>query len=147
MGVRLPFAVGAKAARPGTQDHLPARRRLLRPERDGARHRSAPQLPLLCIVSLNGGWTADPEGNKPGRYLGYTRYDIMAVPSADRFDTSRRCSGAPADLILLLFSAGERPGDRPKKMPTSSQICPRPLAGVMRLRRGGAVLRLRWVRS
>jgi thiamine pyrophosphate-dependent acetolactate synthase large subunit-like protein len=36
------------------------------------------KLPLLCIFSLNGGWTADPEGNKPGRDLGYTRYDIMA---------------------------------------------------------------------
>jgi thiamine pyrophosphate-dependent acetolactate synthase large subunit-like protein len=35
-------------------------------------------LPSLCIISLNGGWTADPEGNKPGRDLGYTRYDIMA---------------------------------------------------------------------
>jgi hypothetical protein len=33
---------------------------------------------LLCIISLNDGWTADPEGNKPGRDLGYTRYDIMA---------------------------------------------------------------------
>jgi thiamine pyrophosphate-dependent acetolactate synthase large subunit-like protein len=49
----------------------------------GDRWRSAPhrvrhQLPLLCIISLNGGWTADPEGNKPGRDLGYTRYDIMA---------------------------------------------------------------------
>ncbi len=31
----------------------------------------------MCIVSLNGGWTADPEGTKPGRYLGYTCYDIM----------------------------------------------------------------------
>ena len=36
------------------------------------------KLPLLCIISLNGGWTADPEGNKPGRYLGYTRYGKMA---------------------------------------------------------------------
>lgn len=27
---------------------------------------------------MNGGSTADPEGNEPGRYLGYTRYDIMA---------------------------------------------------------------------
>jgi thiamine pyrophosphate-dependent acetolactate synthase large subunit-like protein len=36
------------------------------------------KLPLLCIISLNGGWTADPERNKPGRDLGYTRYDIMA---------------------------------------------------------------------
>jgi thiamine pyrophosphate-dependent acetolactate synthase large subunit-like protein len=31
----------------------------------------------MCIASLNGGWTADPEGTKPGRYLGYTRYDIV----------------------------------------------------------------------
>jgi thiamine pyrophosphate-dependent acetolactate synthase large subunit-like protein len=36
------------------------------------------KLPLLCVISLNGGWTADPEGNKPGRYLGYTRYGKMA---------------------------------------------------------------------
>jgi hypothetical protein len=36
------------------------------------------KLPLLCIISLNGGWTADPERNKPGRDLGYTRYDKMA---------------------------------------------------------------------
>ena len=45
----------------------------------GRRHTAVRhKLPLLCIISLNGGWTADPEGNKPGRDLGYTRYDIMA---------------------------------------------------------------------
>ncbi len=32
-----------------------------------------------CVISLNGGWTADPQRNKPGRDLGYTRYDIMAA--------------------------------------------------------------------
>jgi hypothetical protein len=32
------------------------------------------KLPLLCVI----GWTADPERNKPGRDLGYTRYDKMA---------------------------------------------------------------------
>jgi thiamine pyrophosphate-dependent acetolactate synthase large subunit-like protein len=36
------------------------------------------KLPLLCVISLNGGWTADLEGNKLGRYLGHTRYDKMA---------------------------------------------------------------------
>jgi thiamine pyrophosphate-dependent acetolactate synthase large subunit-like protein len=36
------------------------------------------KLTLLCVISLNGGWTADPERNKPGRDLGYTRYDKMA---------------------------------------------------------------------
>ena len=36
------------------------------------------KLPLLCVISLNGGWTAEPQGIKPGRYLGYARYDKMA---------------------------------------------------------------------
>jgi hypothetical protein len=35
-------------------------------------------MPLLCVISLNGGWTADPERNKPGRDLAYTRYDKIA---------------------------------------------------------------------
>jgi thiamine pyrophosphate-dependent acetolactate synthase large subunit-like protein len=35
-------------------------------------------IPILVVVSLNGGWTADPERNKPGRNLGYTRFDKMA---------------------------------------------------------------------
>jgi hypothetical protein len=32
---------------------------------------------LLCIISLKGGWTADPEGNKPGRDLGYTPVQML----------------------------------------------------------------------
>jgi len=36
------------------------------------------QLPVLVVVSLNGGWTADPQRNKPGREPGYTRYDKLA---------------------------------------------------------------------
>jgi thiamine pyrophosphate-dependent acetolactate synthase large subunit-like protein len=28
---------------------------------------------VVCVVSLNGGWTADPDRDKPGRELGYTR--------------------------------------------------------------------------
>jgi thiamine pyrophosphate-dependent acetolactate synthase large subunit-like protein len=35
-------------------------------------------LPVLVVISLNGGWTADPNRDKPGRDLGYTRYDRMA---------------------------------------------------------------------
>lgn len=34
-------------------------------------------LPVLVVISLNGGWTADPDNVKPGRYLGYTRFDRM----------------------------------------------------------------------
>src|SRR5258708_27413738 len=78
MGVGLPFAVGAKAAKPGTQ--------VICLHGDGSFGQNAMELdtavrhklPLLCIISLNGGWTADPERDKPGRDLGYTRYDIMA---------------------------------------------------------------------
>jgi acetolactate synthase-1/2/3 large subunit len=36
------------------------------------------KLPVLVVISLNGGWTADPEKKKPGRDLGYTRFDKMA---------------------------------------------------------------------
>jgi thiamine pyrophosphate-dependent acetolactate synthase large subunit-like protein len=36
------------------------------------------KLPILVVISLNGGWTADLQRNKPGRNLGYTRYDKMA---------------------------------------------------------------------
>src|SRR5204863_9678730 len=35
-------------------------------------------VPVLAVVSNNGGWTGDPEGNKPGRNLGHLRYDRMA---------------------------------------------------------------------
>jgi thiamine pyrophosphate-dependent acetolactate synthase large subunit-like protein len=35
-------------------------------------------IPVLVVISLNGGWTADPNRDKPGRDLGYTRYDKMA---------------------------------------------------------------------
>ena len=33
---------------------------------------------MLVVISLNGGWTADPKKEKIGRDLGYTRYDKMA---------------------------------------------------------------------
>src|SRR6266478_10092510 len=78
MGVGLPFAVGAKAAKPEAQ--------VICLHGDGSFGQNAMELdtavrhklPLLCVISLNGGWTADPERNKPGRDLGYTRYDKMA---------------------------------------------------------------------
>src|SRR3989441_10915064 len=31
-----------------------------------------------ALPIYNGGWTADPQGSKPGRNLGYTRYDKVA---------------------------------------------------------------------
>jgi thiamine pyrophosphate-dependent acetolactate synthase large subunit-like protein len=35
------------------------------------------KIPLLIVISLNGGWTSDPAREKPGRDLGYTRCDKM----------------------------------------------------------------------
>ena len=78
MGVGLPFALGAKLAKPDKQVvclHGDGSFGLNAMELDTAvRHK----LPVLVVISLNGGWTADPKREKPGRDLGYTRYDKMA---------------------------------------------------------------------
>ena len=78
MGVGLPFALGAKLAKPDAQVicvHGDGSFGLNAMELDTAvRHK----LPVLVVISLNGGWTADPNRDKPGRDLGYTRYDRMA---------------------------------------------------------------------
>jgi thiamine pyrophosphate-dependent acetolactate synthase large subunit-like protein len=78
MGVGLPFALGAKVAKPETQVicvHGDGSFGLNAMELDTAvRH----NIPVLVVISLNGGWTADPNRDKPGRDLGYTRYDQMA---------------------------------------------------------------------
>ncbi len=78
MGVGLPFGLGAKLAKPDKQVivvHGDGSFGINALELDTAvRHR----IPVLVVVSLNGGWTADPKGDKPGRQLGYTRFDKMA---------------------------------------------------------------------
>jgi thiamine pyrophosphate-dependent acetolactate synthase large subunit-like protein len=78
MGVGLPFGVGAKAGKPDHKVvvlHGDGSFGLNAMELDTAvRH----DLPVLVVISLNGGWTADPEKKKPGRDLGYTRFDRMA---------------------------------------------------------------------
>jgi thiamine pyrophosphate-dependent acetolactate synthase large subunit-like protein len=78
MGVGLPFGLGAKAAKPDKQVlvlHGDGSFGLNAMELDTA---ARWKLPVVTVVSLNGGWTVDPDGNKPGRDLGYTRYDKMA---------------------------------------------------------------------
>jgi len=78
MGVGLPFGLGAKIAKPDTQ--------VIVVHGDGSFGLNAMELDtavrhginILVVISLNGGWTADPDGTKPGRDLGYTRYDKMA---------------------------------------------------------------------
>ena len=78
MGVGLPFGIGAKLAKPDKQVivvHGDGSFGLNALELDTAvRH----NIPILVVISLNGGWTADPQGDKPGRNLGYTRFDRMA---------------------------------------------------------------------
>lgn len=78
MGVGMPFGVGAKIACPDKQVivvHGDGSFGLNAMELDTAvRHKA----PLLVVISLNGGWTADPKHEKVGRDLGYTRYDKMA---------------------------------------------------------------------
>jgi acetolactate synthase-1/2/3 large subunit len=78
MGVGLPFGVGAKVARPDNQ--------VLVLHGDGSFGLNAMELdtcarfkiPVVTVVSLNGGWTADPNRDKTGRELGYTKFHQMA---------------------------------------------------------------------
>jgi len=78
MGVGLPFGLGAKVACPDKQVivvHGDGSFGLNAMELDTAvRHK----IPVLVVISLNGGWTADPKKEKTGRDLGFTRYDKMA---------------------------------------------------------------------
>ncbi len=78
MGVGLPFAIGAKVAKPNAQVvvlHGDGSYGINANEIDTAvRHK----IPIIAVISNNGGWTADPQQNKPGRNLGYTRYDKVA---------------------------------------------------------------------
>ncbi|MGH3320306.1 MAG: thiamine pyrophosphate-binding protein [Streptosporangiaceae bacterium] len=77
MGVGLPFGLGAKVAMPDKQVvvlHGDGSFGLNGLEVDTAvRH----QLPVLCVISNNGGWTA-ADKFKAGRELGFSRYDEMA---------------------------------------------------------------------
>ena len=101
MGVGLPFGIGAKAGKPDHKVvvlHGDGSFGLNAMELDTAvRHK----LPVLVVISLNGGWTADPDQNKPGRNLGYTRFDLMAQALG--------CHGeyveAPADIRPALERA------------------------------------------
>ncbi|OGA14395.1 MAG: hypothetical protein A3H32_01475 [Betaproteobacteria bacterium RIFCSPLOWO2_02_FULL_63_19] len=78
MGVGLPFGLGVKVAHQDKQVlvlHGDGSFGLNAMELDtAARHK----INVVCVVSLNGGWTADTQGAKPGRDLGFTRFDKMA---------------------------------------------------------------------
>jgi thiamine pyrophosphate-dependent acetolactate synthase large subunit-like protein len=78
MGVGLPLGVGAKLAAP--------ERQVVVLHGDGSFGMNAMEfdtavrhgVPVLVVISLNGGWTGDPDRAKPGRDLAYTRYDRIA---------------------------------------------------------------------
>jgi thiamine pyrophosphate-dependent acetolactate synthase large subunit-like protein len=78
MGVGLPFGLGAKVAKPDKQ--------VLVLHGDGSFGLNAMELdtaarfniPVVTVVSVNGGWTADPNREKTGRDLGYTKFHKMA---------------------------------------------------------------------
>ena len=103
MGVGLPYAIGAKVARPERQVvclHGDGSLGMNAMELDtAARHGIA----VLVVVSLNGGWTGDPAKAKPGRDLGYTRYHELAE--------SLGCHGSyvesPQDIRPALEAARE----------------------------------------
>ena len=83
MGVGLPFGVGAKVAKPDAQVlvlHGDGSYGINAMEMDTAvRHK----IPVVVVISNNGGWTADAPWTrplpKPGRNLGHTRYDRLAM--------------------------------------------------------------------
>ena len=79
MGVGLPYAIGAKIAKPDKQVvalHGDGSLGMNIQDFDTAvRHK----LPILIVVSNNECWTARVEGiRKPGRELGFTRFDKVA---------------------------------------------------------------------
>ncbi len=80
MGVGLPYAIGAKLAKPDKQ--------VVALHGDGSLGMNIQDfdtavrfnLPVVVVVSNNEGWTARVEGiRKPGRELGWTRFDEIAV--------------------------------------------------------------------
>jgi thiamine pyrophosphate-dependent acetolactate synthase large subunit-like protein len=100
MGVGLPFGLGAKLAKPDKQVivlHGDGSFGLNAMEIDTAiRHK----IPVLIVISLNGGWTADPNKSKAGRDLGYTHYEKMGEAFG--------CYGEYVDQVDGIIPALER---------------------------------------
>jgi len=83
MGVGLPYGLGAKVAKPDTQVlvlHGDGSFGINAMDIDTAVRHS---IPVVTVISNNGGWTADAPWSrplpKPGRNLGFTRYDRLAT--------------------------------------------------------------------
>jgi acetolactate synthase-1/2/3 large subunit len=103
MGVGLCFGLGAKVAKPDKQVivlHGDGSFGMNVQELDTAvRH----NLPITIVISLNGGWTSDPEGKKAGSRLGYTRFDKVA----EAFGCYAEYVEKPGDIRAALDRAKE----------------------------------------
>ncbi len=101
MGVGVPFGVGAKVGAPDKQVlvlHGDGSFGMNAMEMDTAvRH----NIPIVTVISLNGGWTADPEGGKVGRTLGYQHYEKMM----DAFDGHGEYVEKPTEIRPALERA------------------------------------------
>jgi thiamine pyrophosphate-dependent acetolactate synthase large subunit-like protein len=103
MGVGLPFGIGAKVAKPGTQ--------VVVLNGDGSFGMNAMELDtaarhkigIITVISLNGGWCADPDRSRPGRDLGYTRFDKTAESLACHGEYVEK----PADIRPALERAAD----------------------------------------
>lgn len=120
----MPFGVGAKAACPDKEVvvlHGDRSFGFNALEFDTAvRHK----LPLIVVISVNGGWTGNPDRAKPGRDLGYTRYEKLAealgghgeyVESPDQIrpilERARAAVAEGKPALVNVLTAGE-PGRR-----------------------------------
>ena len=97
MGVGLPFGIGAKIAKPDKQVivvHGDGSFGLNALELDTAvRH----NVPILVVVSLNGGWTADPQGASPAAILATRVSTVWPKCSA----ATANMSNAPTKSVRL----------------------------------------------
>jgi len=75
MGVGMPFGVGAKVAKPDKQVIVLHGDRSFGMNAMEFNTAMRHNLPVLTVISQNGGWTSDPNKEKPGRDLGYPRPD------------------------------------------------------------------------
>jgi len=115
MGVGLSYAPGAKAASPNSQViclHGDGSFGINGVELDtAARH----GLPVITIISLNGGWTADGQPKRSGSHLGYTRYEKMAEVFG--------CHGEYVEKPQDIRAALERASAATKKRASSRHQC------------------------
>ena len=74
------------------------------------------KLPITVVISLNGGWTADPEGKKAGSRLGYTRFDKIA----EAFGCHGEYVEKPEDIRACARARQARPMPRARSRSSTS---------------------------